>query len=235
MKEKIDRKGIYSELGDYHKNINKKWKYYAIYNERNHLVRSDIKKFKNNIKIADLGCGEGLLVEEFSKKGYQAIGLDKNYSSNYVKKGDMDKLPFQNKYFDVVLCLDALQYPNSEKQQKILNEIHRIVKDQGKVILTVPNKRHFAARLIQFFTGKLPITDSKTPPEGDKDSKEYISLIKKQGFKINYIKGILPTYFIFSTILITKFPSKFQWLLKIINRFSMYNLSAVNYITLTKK
>ena len=235
MNEEIDRKGIYSELGDYHKDISKKWKYYALYTERNNLVRSEIKKFKKKLKIADLGCGEGLLVEELSKKGHQACGIDKNYSSNYVKKGDMEKLPFQNKYFDIVLCLDSLQYPTPDNQQKILKEIYRILKDDGQVILTVPNKRHFAARIIQLFTGKLPITDSKTPPEGDKDSFEYLSIMKNTGFNIKNVKGILPTYFILSSFLITKFPARFQWLLRIINKLAIYRLCFVNYITLTKK
>jgi len=229
------RHGVYAELGEYHRNISKKWKYYAIYTERNRLVREKLKTLKSDSKIADLGCGEGLLVEELVKKGYKAIGLDKNYSSKYVKKGDMTRLPFRDSSFDIVLSLDSLQYLTTAQQKKALKEIRRVMKKDGSLIMAVPNKKHFAARVIKLFTGVYPKTDSKTPPAGDKGIREYLAIIGEAGLQVKKVKGILPTYFILSTYLIRAFPSRFQWLLRLIDVFALHKLSFLNYIVAVKR
>jgi ubiquinone/menaquinone biosynthesis C-methylase UbiE len=229
------RQGVYAELGEYHRNVSKKWKYYALYMERNRVVRKELEALKKNSKIVDLGCGEGVLVEELVKRGYDAIGLDKNYSSKYVKKGDMARLPFKDKSFDIVLSLDSLQYLTTSGQKKALKEMLRVLKHDGKVIFAVPNKKHFAARIIKLLTGTFPKTDSKTPPAGDKGIREYLAMINNAGLEVKKIKGILPTYFILSTFLITTFPSKFQWLLRIIDLFALPSLSFLNCIVAVKR
>lgn len=225
---------IYSSLGEYHRNLSKKWKYYAIYQERNRLVWNELRNASKNLKIADLGCGEGLIVEQLAKKGYNAIGLDKNYSSKYVKKGNMTELPFKEKSFDILLSLDSLQYLTTAEQKKALQEMKRVLKNNGKAIMAIPNRKHFAARMIKLFTGKLPKTDSKTPPAGDKGIDEYVAMLKESGWELKEIKGVLPTYFVFSTLLITTFPGKFQWLLRIIDNFALHRLSFLSYIVAVK-
>ena len=65
------RRGIYSELGDYHKNIDKKWAYYPIFLSKMKFLDNFFKKIHKNHKILDAGCGEGFLVEKFRKKGYK--------------------------------------------------------------------------------------------------------------------------------------------------------------------
>jgi ubiquinone/menaquinone biosynthesis C-methylase UbiE len=49
-------------------------------------------------------------------------------------KSYAEKLPFLNNEFDVVFCSNALDH--TEKPDMALKEIFRVLKDQGKLILT---------------------------------------------------------------------------------------------------
>ncbi|MEM7478861.1 MAG: hypothetical protein AAF483_28075, partial [Planctomycetota bacterium] len=62
--------GEYAERGEYHRTLDKKWKYYPVYVEKMRLVRRYLEGCSKQEKIADLGCGEGLLAEEYQNKGY---------------------------------------------------------------------------------------------------------------------------------------------------------------------
>ena len=216
--QNIKRYGIYGVKGDYHKNLDSKWPYYALYLEKLEFVDNFLFKIKRNARILDIGSGEGNLVEKYYNQGYKIEGIDLNYSSKFVKRGNILDLPYKKDSFDVVLCLDTLQYLNFEQQEKALQEIKRILKIGGYIIFAIPNATHFAARVYYLIFGKLPKTDKKTIPIGDRSMKEYLNIIERK-FKIVERKGVLPTNFIISSLLITKFPSRFIWLLKIIDFF----------------
>ena len=230
------RRGIYSELGDYHKNIDKKWAYYPVFLSKMKFLDNFFKKIHKNHKILDAGCGEGFLVEKFRKKGYKNFsGIDKNYSSKHVKKGNISKMPYRDKNFDVVLCLDSLQYLSFKNQEKAVNEFRRVLKDDGTLIVTIPNLKHFAARIYRIIKGRWKPTDSKTLPIGDRASDEYVKIMGEKGFDILKIKGWFPTNFIISSLLIKKFPDKFLWLYNIINLFAIPSFSYINLLVCKKQ
>ncbi len=229
------KQGIYSILGDYHKNIDKKWAYYPVFLSKISFIEKFFKNIPKRYKILDAGCGEGFLVEKLRKNGYSNFyGVDKYYHSKYVKKCDISKLPYKNKFFDVILCLETLQYLSFKNQEKAIKELKRILKDNGTFIITIPNLKHFAARIFRIITGKWKPTDSKTFPIGDKSAGDYISLLKNSGFDIVRRKGWFPTNFIISSLLIKKFPDKFLWLYKLINLFAIPDFSYINLLICKK-
>ncbi len=231
----LRKEGIYSELGDYHKDIDKKWAYYPVFLSKMNFIDKFFLGIPKNYKILDAGCGEGFLVEKFRKQGYQNFyGIDKNYSSPYVRKHDISKLPYKDKSFNVVLCLETLQYLSFKNQEKAVNEIKRVLKDYGVAIITIPNQKHFAARIFHFIARKWRPTDSKTFPVGDRSAKDYISLIQNAEFKIIKRRGWFPTNFIISSLLIKKFPDKFLWLYKLINFFAIPDFSYINLLICKK-
>ena len=83
-------------------------------------------------KFLDIGCGANEIVRSYSGEG---IGVD------VYQWGDVDiivkntaELPFKNKTFDTVSIVAALNHiPN---RRNVLKEIHRILKDDGKIIIT---------------------------------------------------------------------------------------------------
>ena len=96
-------------------------------------------KDRSNINILDLGCGWGNNLKFFKDKGFSYSGID--FSDSAVKHCrkyhdnifccSMDKLPFENQYFDVVIDRMAIQHNKFEIIKSTFNEIFRVLKKSG--------------------------------------------------------------------------------------------------------
>jgi 2-polyprenyl-3-methyl-5-hydroxy-6-metoxy-1,4-benzoquinol methylase len=212
--------GEYADKGDYHRILDQNWRYLPVYLEKMQFINSYLKG-KQKSKIIDIGCGEGLLVEKYQKHGFTIKGTDYNYSSKYVAKDDITQSKLHDQSFDLILCLDVIEHLSFEQQILATNELFRIVKPSGRVLMSVPNLAHFASRLSFLFTGKLIRTSTIDRHPGDRPMEEYLALFKKTGFEITFIRGLFPTYPIIS-VLTYLWPSKVVWLHKIYNKFFAY-------------
>jgi SAM-dependent methyltransferase len=106
-----------------------------------------IKKYSNNdinTKILDAGCGTGKNLEVFNLNGYKAYGLDfseeainfcKKRNLNNVLFGDICNIPFQEKYFDILICMDVLGNLGNNETEKAIKEFRRVLKDDGIAII----------------------------------------------------------------------------------------------------
>lgn len=96
-------------------------------------------------KFLDIGCGTGMMMQDFSKYG-SVFGVDGSVRalSYCVKRGlssvvavDLNSnLPFSDEQFDVVTMLDTLEHLDDDFL--VLNEIHRVLKPGGCFVVTVP-------------------------------------------------------------------------------------------------
>ncbi len=105
-----------------------------------------VKKHLNKDSvILDAGCGEGGVFSksDLNKKGKRKtlIGIDLCKEKNpYVDKkfiGSLDKLPFKDNTFDIIICewvVEHLEYP-----ELVFNEFSRVLKKEGHLILFTPN------------------------------------------------------------------------------------------------
>ena len=123
--------------------------------QRQYAIEKIIKKFikPNSSKILNLGCGPGLLEEALSQYGYSGIGLDSSEKMIELSKkrsvekkfseswefivGDCEKTKFENNKFDCVIASGLIEY--MPEDQKLLNEVHRTLKNDGFFILNVTN------------------------------------------------------------------------------------------------
>jgi len=116
------------------------------YRVRRIIIRQLINKYKlcPQPKILDVGCGTGLLLKELEKVG-KVYGIDssliavnfcKTREVSNVKQGDVTNIPFNDCTFDIVLALDILEHV--EDDYLALQEIKRVVKKQGVIIIFVP-------------------------------------------------------------------------------------------------
>lgn len=115
-------------------------------------------------RLLDVGCGIGTISLELQKKGFEVYGID--FSSVAVDKAkekginaiecDVDKegIPFADDYFDVVWAGDVAEHVFDPIF--LFQEMSRVVKPTGKVLLTVPNNLNIFARTHIFLTGKSP-------------------------------------------------------------------------------
>lgn len=115
---------------------------------------------RNGTRALDVGCHGGTFTEEIAKTlpGAEICGIDIDREAiAYAKKKRpethfqvvaAEKLPFSEKNFDLVICLEVLEHVENPK--KVLAEIRRCLKDKGWLIILVPSESPFF-RLIWFF------------------------------------------------------------------------------------
>lgn len=234
LTDDVTREGEYVTRGDYHRNLDPNWSFYPIYIATMKYVRKYIRALsKEAVKILDAGCGEGVLVEEFSEQGYDIIGLDANYSSKYVMKGYLHQLPFDEETFSHVLLLAVLEHLNFADQEQALSQLWRVLKPNGIFILSVPNLAHLYSRISFLIKGQLHRTAAIKKHPGDRPICEYHYLLKKHGFKICKVKGFFPTIPILFNIMV-RHAKRFLWLYKTINYFAYPNLCFLNLMVCQK-
>ncbi len=111
-------------------------------------IREFAEQVKTSDKVLDLGCGNGRLLEAFSDKTIDYLGLDnsaeliKLAETNYPDKkfivGDvLDLKEVADNYYDYIFCLATLQHiPGRELRLKALQEMAGKLKNGGKLIIS---------------------------------------------------------------------------------------------------
>lgn len=111
---------------------------------------AELAELKNGLKILDVSSGRGTQSVFYSKEfNVEVTGVDiseemvKTASLNAEKAGlnnkvkfqtgDSQSLPFENNVFDVVINECAVGIPDDS--QKVLNEMVRVVKPGGKILI----------------------------------------------------------------------------------------------------
>ncbi len=115
------------------------------------------KQLKNNgdLKLLDMGCGDGRLVSLWKEvTGADTYGIElspkavnsaqKRYPFVSYKAGDATSTDYESEMFDIVVCQEVLEH--IDKQEYLVNECSRIIKEGGYLILTTPNKYYFDRR-----------------------------------------------------------------------------------------
>lgn len=120
------------------------------------VIERNIKTSPENTNVLEVGCGGGILSEEFSRMGYLTTGIDpaeaslktaiahaqkNNLKINYLP-GYGEDLPFHSGSFDVVLCCDVLEHVRD--LPKVISEISRVLKTGGVFIYDTFNRTYFS-------------------------------------------------------------------------------------------
>lgn len=106
---------------------------------RKHLNEflSLIIKSNNSPKvIIDVGAGTSPYKNIFDPIASNYISIDMTYYPNLSIIGIAQKLPFKSHIADIVLLIEVLEH--IYETQETLNEINRILKPNGYLVLTVP-------------------------------------------------------------------------------------------------
>lgn len=111
--------------------------------------------FKPDTKILDLGCGStcpSILFENGVKYGVDPLveiflENDKKKLSGKIelKRGSGEEIPFESGFFDVSLCRNALDH--MDNVEKVMQEIGRVTKDKGLIVLSIYTYTPFIAFL----------------------------------------------------------------------------------------
>jgi SAM-dependent methyltransferase len=186
------RRGEYAARGDYHRDVRSDWEYYPTYVAKLERVRAYLDELPGRTRVLDVGCGEGVLVEEYASR-LAIQGVDVNYVSDRVRAGSATALPFGDTSFDRVLCLDVLEHLALHDQAAAIAELFRVLVPDGEALVSVPNLAHLQSRVSFFLRGKLVRTANERKHPGDRPIAEYLALARNAGFIVLGRDGIFPT------------------------------------------
>ncbi len=158
------------------------------------------------LSVLDVGCGGGILSEEFAKVGCRVTGLDPSVPSLETarkhaamegltidyRQGSGEDMPFEESSFDVVVCCDVLEHVND--LEKTLREVARVIKPGGMFCYDTINRTEesrkaniFAAQdfvLTSFFPKDTHVWEKFITPS------EVLSLFEKVGFDNRDMTGL---------------------------------------------
>ena len=116
-----------------------------------------IKPYIKDKKVLDIGCWTGQIEKLAVKDTGTIIGIDPGrYAIEFAKKnvpkahflvGTINSIPFDDSSFDVVLLLEVLEHIPKDTELSGLQEINRILKKDGFLLLTAPNNNFFSILL----------------------------------------------------------------------------------------
>lgn len=148
-------------------------------------VLFQIKRFARNkdLKILDVGCGTGYLLKELQNEVINAYGIDISIQSlafckkrgiKNLKHWDIEKNPYPQITFDVVLALDVIEHIQDDN--KAMKNIAKSLNKDGIVI--------FASPAFPFLWS---YWDELAGHFRRYDKKSLVKLFEDSGFKIEFI------------------------------------------------
>jgi 2-polyprenyl-6-hydroxyphenyl methylase/3-demethylubiquinone-9 3-methyltransferase len=132
--------------------------------------------------ILDIGCGGGILTEEFAKRGGHVTGIDSSYQSLVQAKahareneleidyrvGNASALSFPDHAFDIVVASEVLEHIGN--LDTALWEMARVLKPGGLFLFDTPN-RTWLSWLYFIAFGEIL---SRRIPRGTHDARMFI-------------------------------------------------------------
>ncbi len=103
------------------------------------------------LTVVDIPAGRGVMSLEFKQRGAKVIALDlypEKIEADIDEKLSVDmnsRFPLEDEVADIVLCQEGIEHvPN---QLGLMEELNRILRPGGKLIITTPSLSHVRARL----------------------------------------------------------------------------------------
>lgn len=158
-------------------------------------------------QILDLGCGHGSFSNELAQRGHSVTAVDGDPEALNIAKvwdktqsvryrlGDISKLPFPSKSFDVVTALDVLCH--TDHCLEVLHEATRVLKPGGVFIFD--NFNHSARAWLLAVKGPEWFIKN-TPPEYHKFAhfqkpQALARHLRRAGLDVVQVRGLRPAIF----------------------------------------
>jgi 2-polyprenyl-6-hydroxyphenyl methylase/3-demethylubiquinone-9 3-methyltransferase len=126
------------------------------------VLLEELRLTPAGLRVLDVGCGGGLLAEEFARLGFAVTGVDPSNQSLAVARSHAasrqlriiyqravgEALPFAGASFDIVYCCDVLEHVAD--LERVIAESARVLRPGGVYLYDTIN-RTLASRLTVIF------------------------------------------------------------------------------------
>ena len=145
-------------------------------------------------RFLDVGCGEGTVVQALKNTGFsEVLGLDLSVNrlkDNKLKHPDLyhvaglvQQLPFASEIFSGVSAFEVYEHVPSEDGPLMLNEIYRVLKPGGLLVLSTLNRKSLARRIF-------PDTSTVEAHFNEVGYDQLQENISQAGFRIQEVRGV---------------------------------------------
>jgi 2-polyprenyl-6-hydroxyphenyl methylase / 3-demethylubiquinone-9 3-methyltransferase len=159
----------------------------------------------SRVRLLDIGCGGGVLTEEFAALGCQVTGIDISPKSIAVAQAhasisglDIDYrvgsgscLDFDPGSFDAVSCCDVLEHIRDWKQ--VISEVSRVLAPNGLFFFDTINRTLKSKLTFIFGLQEFPLTRLMPPDTHSWDMfitpDEISSALRQQGMSVENMMG----------------------------------------------
>lgn len=101
----------------------------------NEEIRINAVLHQVNGMLLDIGCGINSLVKSYEQTGKRGKGVDVfQWNNSVLKIDDSSNLPFSSCKFDTITLVACFNHITN--RLGVLKEIHRLLKEDGRVVLT---------------------------------------------------------------------------------------------------
>jgi len=167
------------------------------------LARKETLKLCKNLKgkVLEVGCGEGLFLAKLAKQNrdLEIWGIDNN--KNLLEKAkrrlqennlsgiqlfleEATRLSFKDEYFEAVICINVIfNLKDKETVKKVLEEIARVCKKKGRIIIEFRNQEN-PLLLLKYKLAPLYDATVKDLPLKTYRLKEISSILEELGLAI---------------------------------------------------
>src|SRR5215470_16190414 len=172
------------------------------------LLDEVLKLDYRGAQALDVGCGGGILAEEFAVTGFRVIGIDPSEPSLATarkharsvglaidyRQGTGESIPFGDSTFPVVYCCDVLEHVRD--LPRVIREIYRVAKPGGVFFFDTLN-RTFVSKLVAIKIWQEWKSTAFMPPRLHEwrmfiRPEELKGLLTQSGFEFKEFRGTSP-------------------------------------------
>lgn len=125
--------------------------------ERFYPFFKKIAKNDRSLKILDAAAGHGAFTKKLFEEGYDISACDlfpEYFYFDKIKclKSDLThSFPYENSMFDIIIAMEVMEHINDH--EVFFKECNRILKDNGKILISTPNILSLKSRIRFLFSG----------------------------------------------------------------------------------
>ncbi len=141
-------------------------------------------------RLLDVGCGAGEMLAAAVARGLSAVGLDVSDVAVEAARqrvpeaecvvGVAEELPFGDASFDYVSCMGSLEH--FADLGRSLSEMMRVVRPDGRLLILVPNSRHYWMPVLRTVRAIFP--QLSQPVERHASRQEWEELLRRHGLEV---------------------------------------------------